>query len=115
MDIGRIKTQLLSLTKELTLYNCAHIFTLYYSRVFLPWAAYTSASDLTDVDIDFSDLDPSLFPGVFDGVQVHSGFADEHAKTANQVLAEVKKLMSEHNTTKVTPVSTRIPVHANHD
>ncbi|KAI0822301.1 alpha/beta-hydrolase [Trametes gibbosa] len=51
-------------------------------------------SDLTDVDFFLDDLDPKLFPGLADGVQAHNGFADEHAKTAPTVLAEVHRLLS---------------------
>ncbi|TFY66439.1 hypothetical protein EVG20_g4647 [Dentipellis fragilis] len=61
-------------------------------------------SDLTDLDADLQALDSSLFPGVPSGVQVHDGFADEHAKTASQILAEVKKLLSENSATSVTLV-----------
>ena len=62
-------------------------------------------SDLTDLNIAKRALDPTLFPGVPDGVEVHSGFADEHEKTAGQILTEVKRLMATHRTTYVTLVS----------
>ena len=51
-------------------------------------------------------LDPSLFPGVPDGTEVHEGFADEHAQTAGQILNEVRDLMGQHNTNSITLVRT---------
>lgn len=62
-------------------------------------------SDLTDLNIAKRALDPTLFPGVPDGVEVHSGFADAHEKTASQILTEVKRLMATHRTPNVTLVS----------
>ena len=58
-------------------------------------------SVLTDLHFHFMALDPVLFPGVPSGIKVHSGFAVEHKKTANQILAEVKRLMREHTSTNV--------------
>ena len=58
-------------------------------------------SVLTDLDVNFMIPDPSLFPNVPNGVQVHSGFAIEHKKTALKILAEVKRLMAEHSATNV--------------
>ncbi|KAI1789636.1 alpha/beta-hydrolase [Ganoderma leucocontextum] len=51
-------------------------------------------SDLTDANFFLQDLDTTLFPGVKSNVQAHDGFLQEHAKTAPQILAEVKKLIS---------------------
>ncbi|KAI0311771.1 alpha/beta-hydrolase [Amylostereum chailletii] len=59
-------------------------------------------ADLTDINIDMTTLDPSLFPGVPDGVQTHEGFTDEHAQTAGNILNEVRNLMSQHGTNSVT-------------
>ncbi|KAI6110963.1 alpha beta-hydrolase [Pisolithus croceorrhizus] len=59
-------------------------------------------ADLTDLDISFESLDPPLFPGVSSSVQVHSGFANEHAKTAPTILAEVNKLLIQYSTESVT-------------
>lgn len=59
-------------------------------------------ADLTDVNITFESLDPSLFPGVSSSVQVHSGFANEHAKTAPTIFAEVNKLLIQYSTESVT-------------
>ncbi|KAG8214552.1 Alpha/Beta hydrolase protein [Butyriboletus roseoflavus] len=61
-------------------------------------------SDLTDVVIVMENLDPTLFPGVDSSVQVHSGFANEHAKTAPIVLNQVKSLISQYGATSVTLV-----------
>ncbi|RPD55587.1 alpha/beta-hydrolase [Lentinus tigrinus ALCF2SS1-7] len=58
-------------------------------------------SDLTDVNFVMKSLDTTLFPGVPSGVQVHGGFADEHAKTASIILAEVKSLLSSTGYTNV--------------
>ena len=56
---------------------------------------------LTDLHFHFMALDPVLFPDIPRGIKVHSGFAIEHKKTANQILAEVKRLMDEHSSTHV--------------
>ncbi|KDR75797.1 hypothetical protein GALMADRAFT_97687 [Galerina marginata CBS 339.88] len=61
-------------------------------------------SDLTDVDILMTSLDPKLFPGVSSSVQAHQGFVNEHSLTANTILNEVKRLMSVKNTKSVTIV-----------
>ncbi|KIJ64648.1 hypothetical protein HYDPIDRAFT_181861 [Hydnomerulius pinastri MD-312] len=61
-------------------------------------------SDLTDVDIPMENLDPTLFPGVDSSVEVHSGFANEHAQTASIILTEVKSLISQYSATSVTLV-----------
>ncbi|KAI0061473.1 alpha/beta-hydrolase [Artomyces pyxidatus] len=58
-------------------------------------------SDLTDADILKEGLDPTLFPGAPSGVLVHSGFADEHKKSATQILTEVKRLLALHSSTSV--------------
>jgi len=58
-------------------------------------------SVLTDLHFHFMALDPVLFPGVPKGIKVHSGFAIEHKKTANVILAEVERLMDEHSSTHV--------------
>ena len=39
-----------------------------------------SLADLTDADFFLDTLDPSLFPGISSGVEVHNGFANEQAK-----------------------------------
>ncbi|KAN0118544.1 Alpha/Beta hydrolase fold [Russula decolorans] len=56
---------------------------------------------LTDLRFHFMALDPVLFPGIPRGIKVHSGFAIEHKKTANQILTEVERLMGEHSSTHV--------------
>ncbi|KIK63522.1 hypothetical protein GYMLUDRAFT_57220 [Collybiopsis luxurians FD-317 M1] len=61
-------------------------------------------SDLTDVDIPLAPLSSTLFPGISSDVQVHTGFQDEHALTADAILAEVKSLMSSKGTSKIVAV-----------
>lgn len=64
-----------------------------------------SLAVLTDANALVEHLDSTLFPGVDRSVKVHSGFADEHAKTASAILTEVKSLISQYNATSVTLVS----------
>ena len=61
-------------------------------------------SDLTDINIILENLDSTLFPGAPSDVKVHSGFADEQAKTATDILASVKSLLSAHSGASVTTV-----------
>ncbi|KAG1822826.1 Alpha/Beta hydrolase protein [Suillus subaureus] len=61
-------------------------------------------ADLTDANALTKRLDPTLFPGVDGDVEVHSGFADEHALTASIILKEVKSLISQYNAKSVTLV-----------
>jgi hypothetical protein len=63
-----------------------------------------SQSDLTDANVIRGPLDPALFPGLPAGVESHSGFRDEHAKTADQILTEVKRLLAEKGSTQITNV-----------
>ncbi|KAF5352567.1 hypothetical protein D9756_006170 [Leucocoprinus leucothites] len=58
----------------------------------------------TDANAFLESLDPSLFPGVPSSVEAHSGFANEQAKTATQVLSAVQTAISQHGATKVTLV-----------
>jgi hypothetical protein len=74
-----------------------------------PPRTYVSESDLTDLTIAQGPLDSSKFPGAPSGVLVHEGFRDEHAKTADTILPEVQKLLSEKNTTNVVTVSVADP------
>src|ERR1700691_5562245 len=62
-------------------------------------------SVLTDMNFEFMQPDPNLFPNIPSDIQVHSGFAFEHEKTAGQILAEVKRLMTKHSSTEVILVS----------
>ncbi|KAG1745924.1 Alpha/Beta hydrolase protein [Suillus paluster] len=61
-------------------------------------------SDLTDANVPKKPLSVTLFPGVDSSVEVHSGFADEHALTASIILNEVKSLISQYNARSVTLV-----------
>lgn len=58
-------------------------------------------SDLTDLNLEPMAPDSTLFPNLPSDVQVHSGFAIEHKKTASLILAEVKDLMEKHSSTHV--------------
>ncbi|KAK7690030.1 hypothetical protein QCA50_006674 [Cerrena zonata] len=59
-------------------------------------------SVLTDIDLGQQKLDTKLFPGVPSTLQVHGGFADAHAETANIVLTETKRLIASKGATTVT-------------
>ena len=63
-----------------------------------------SLSDLTDINFILKNLDSTLFPGVSSDVEVHGGFADEHAKTATTILAEVNKQLSATGASNVVVV-----------
>ncbi|KAI0269943.1 alpha/beta-hydrolase [Gloeopeniophorella convolvens] len=58
-------------------------------------------SVLTDFNLNVIIPDPTLFPNVPSGVQIHSGFAQEHKKTAPQILDEVRRLMAQHRSKDV--------------
>jgi len=60
---------------------------------------------LTDLSADLVAPDDTLFPDIPTTVQIHEGFANEHKKNANQILAEVRKLMTEYSSTNVVLVS----------
>ena len=64
-----------------------------------------SLADLTDLNLGLKGLDSTFFPGVSSDVQVHGGFADEHAQTASTILAEVKNLLSSSGASTVVTVS----------
>lgn len=66
---------------------------------------FRSLSVLTDVNIPLKNLDSKLFPGVSSSVQVHGGFADQHAQTASIILTAVKSLLSETGSSNVFLVS----------
>ncbi|KAH9935089.1 alpha/beta-hydrolase [Epithele typhae] len=61
-------------------------------------------ADLTDLDFFQQPFDSSLFPGVPSSVQVHGGFADQHAKAAAVILKETKRLISAKGATTVITV-----------
>ncbi|OBZ71698.1 Lipase [Grifola frondosa] len=58
-------------------------------------------SDLTDIEIPLKNLDATLFPGVSSSVEVHEGFANEHAQTASTILTETKRLIQVNGATTV--------------
>jgi len=57
------------------------------------------ATDLTAIP---QSPDPDMFPGIPSDVKIHSGFLNEHAKTASDVLAAVNTTMAKNNVQKVT-------------
>ncbi|KAJ7272670.1 alpha/beta-hydrolase [Mycena haematopus] len=59
---------------------------------------------VTDSDFFLGTLDPTLFPGLSSSIEAHSGFRDEQAKTATQVLAAVQTALSQFGVKKVTIV-----------
>ncbi|KAL4069869.1 Alpha/Beta hydrolase protein [Scleroderma yunnanense] len=61
-------------------------------------------ADLTNMDLPLTSPSSTLFPGIDSSVKVHSGFANEHAKTALIILDEVKRLLTLYNASKVTVV-----------
>ncbi|KAF8336196.1 Alpha/Beta hydrolase protein [Amanita rubescens] len=73
---------------------------------FIPVASGGDGADAiaTDVDVFPKKLNTALFPGVPSSVQVHSGFANEQAKTATQVLSAVKSALSTYGASKVSVV-----------
>jgi len=58
----------------------------------------------TDADAFQTNLDSNLFPGIDSSIEVHDGFANEQAKTANDVLSAVKQTMSKHGANSITVV-----------
>jgi len=61
-------------------------------------------SILSDTDFFLTNLDTTLFPGLSSSIEVHSGFADEQAKSATAVLAAVQTALSTFSATEVTVV-----------
>jgi len=59
-------------------------------------------ADLTDIDLILGSLDSTLFPGLSSSIEVHQGFANEHAQTAQTILAAVLTLLNQHNGRTVT-------------
>ena len=60
---------------------------------------------MTDFRFVQKNLSSTLFPGVPSDVSVHSGFADEHAKTATTILDAVRVLLSLYRASTVVSVS----------
>ncbi|KAJ2930037.1 hypothetical protein H1R20_g7075, partial [Candolleomyces eurysporus] len=59
---------------------------------------------LTDADFILDELDPRLFPGLPEDIKVHNGFGEAHAETAADVLAAVRKAISQSGLNQVTVV-----------
>jgi hypothetical protein len=58
-------------------------------------------ADLIDGDLILGSLDSTLFPGLSSSIQVHQGFANEQAKTAQTILAAVLTLLEQHSASSV--------------
>ncbi|KAJ7490876.1 Alpha/Beta hydrolase protein [Mycena latifolia] len=59
-------------------------------------------SVITDINFGQETLNATLFPGLSSSIKAHSGFANEQAKTATQILAAVKSGLSKFAVKKVT-------------
>lgn len=59
---------------------------------------------LTDGGFFLDHLNQTLFPGLNSSIEVHNKFADEHAKTANQILSATRAALQKSNLTQVTLV-----------
>jgi len=59
---------------------------------------------ITDATFVLEKLDATLFPGVSTSIEVHDGFATEHAKTASSVLASVQTALKKSGLNQVTTV-----------
>ncbi|KAF8470270.1 lipase [Russula ochroleuca] len=59
---------------------------------------------LTDASVPLEQLDTSLFPGIPSDVEAHSGFVDEQAKTASEILSAVENTLSTQGLSSVTVV-----------
>ncbi|EIW57887.1 lipase [Trametes versicolor FP-101664 SS1] len=57
---------------------------------------------LRDINILFENLDKDVFPGVPEGIQIHSGFAKSQKKTADVILQAVQTGLIKFNAKKVT-------------
>ena len=73
-------------------------------EITLPYRVLYRLSVLTDLDFNFMTLDPALFPNSPSDIKCHAGFVIEHMKTADQILAEVERLMGKHSSTNVVLV-----------
>ncbi|KAG6844663.1 hypothetical protein H0H87_005031 [Tephrocybe sp. NHM501043] len=58
-------------------------------------------SVLTDLEVLRGPLDSALFPGVPEGVSVHTGFRDQHAINSKVITTEVQRLLDEKVANKV--------------
>ncbi|KAJ7885990.1 lipase class 3 family protein [Mycena leptocephala] len=59
---------------------------------------------LTDITFAQESLNSTLFPGLDSEIRVHSGFAGEHAKTAEAILTAVNTTLNTYNTNRVTVI-----------
>jgi len=61
-------------------------------------------ADLSDVNVVFTNLDSTLFPGIDSSIEVHDGFANVQASTAQDILSAVQQTLTQHNINSVTAV-----------
>nr|GAT60121.1 predicted protein [Mycena chlorophos] len=61
-------------------------------------------SDLTDLNVLKGSLNSTLFPGAPSNIEVHTGFRDEHAITADAIREATQSLIATKNATQVTVV-----------
>ncbi|KAJ6475056.1 Alpha/Beta hydrolase protein [Mycena vitilis] len=61
-------------------------------------------SDLTDLNVLKGELNSTLFPNAPAGLEIHSGFRDEHALTADEIRTEVQRLIADKGAKQVTVV-----------
>ncbi|KAG8906414.1 hypothetical protein FRB99_006916 [Tulasnella sp. 403] len=61
-------------------------------------------SVLTDFRFWPTTLDPTLFPGLPNGISVHSGFKDMHTSSASEILETVTKIIQQEKTTQVVMI-----------
>lgn len=92
-------TRLSCPTRERTLVRCEPFV---FPSLNSPSETFQSTSILSDGELVRSALDPSLFPGIPDGVSVHDGFADAQADTASDVLDAVNQGLSTYGTNTIT-------------
>ncbi|KAJ6474664.1 lipase [Mycena vitilis] len=65
---------------------------------------YAIISLLTDASLLQTTLDRVLFPGLDSEILVHSGFAEEHVKTATSILTAVKTALAKFSADHITIV-----------
>ena len=90
-------------------YSIVRIILLFRIHPFLIFFSYRRMSDLTDIEIAQVPLNPTLFPGVPSGIQVHQGFSDEHGQTASAIMSAVQSLLASTGAKSVTCVRVFFP------
>ncbi len=99
LGTGLKRTRWWSPTKGRTRRRCEYQCCLYV--VYISTINVDSLSDFTDIHAWMRHLNPILFPGVSTTIMVHSGFANEHEKTAQDILAQVNLTLTHTNAKNV--------------